>query len=510
MPAIVYAEACAASPLENAGILLHVLNILGPGHHLFVLAVSKAWRVIYERVDSVEVDELVSGYYNVADKCAVTSKTTLYSAVFSSTSRVSLAYECDLMPLSDNLHHLAGRAADLFTLQFVHELGLPLTDRVLTGAAASGSVPKLQWLHVDQRCRLPTDITEYAARSGSIDAMIWVNEHCSELFSFRTWEGAAICAQVQVLQFLRDVGCETDEYACAAAARSGHVPTLKWLRERGYPWWEGICVDAAESGSVEMMPYLMQQGCPIDTGVLGAAAQHGHLAVCQLLVAEQCPGDTSELRYAAANGHLETVRFLHKAGYPWDPATICSSAAHSGNLELLRYLRQQGCVFSEDVMSAAAENGHLHICQYLFAEHCPWDTRACAKAARGSQLSPRGGGHLPTLRWLHEQGCPWDIQTVRMTAAALVDLPILRYMLSVEPAASAAQLTELLNEAGSCNRFAAAHLLRQQGAKWPAELSLNGRPWEARAVQWARDEGWTSPVPVRQVASVLPWQGHLI
>jgi hypothetical protein len=26
-----------------------------------------------------------------------------------------------------------------------------------------------------------------------------------------------------------------------------------------------------------------------------------------------------------------------------------------------------------------------------------------------------------------------------------------------------------------------------QGAEWPAELSLNGRPWEARAVQWARD-----------------------
>jgi hypothetical protein len=42
MPAIVYAEACAASPLENAGILLHVLNILGPGHHLFVSAMSKA------------------------------------------------------------------------------------------------------------------------------------------------------------------------------------------------------------------------------------------------------------------------------------------------------------------------------------------------------------------------------------------------------------------------------------------------------------------------------------
>jgi hypothetical protein len=32
-----------ASPLEDAGILLHMLNILGPGH-LFIAAVSRAWK----------------------------------------------------------------------------------------------------------------------------------------------------------------------------------------------------------------------------------------------------------------------------------------------------------------------------------------------------------------------------------------------------------------------------------------------------------------------------------
>jgi hypothetical protein len=49
------AVSSATSPLEDASILLHVLNILGPGHHLFISAVSKAWRETYKRVASVQV-----------------------------------------------------------------------------------------------------------------------------------------------------------------------------------------------------------------------------------------------------------------------------------------------------------------------------------------------------------------------------------------------------------------------------------------------------------------------
>jgi hypothetical protein len=52
-----YSKRVAAShtsPLKDAGILLHVLEILGPGKHLLISAVSKAWKEQYRRVCDVQ------------------------------------------------------------------------------------------------------------------------------------------------------------------------------------------------------------------------------------------------------------------------------------------------------------------------------------------------------------------------------------------------------------------------------------------------------------------------
>jgi hypothetical protein len=210
--------------------------------------------------------------------------------------------------------------------------------------------------------------------------------------------------------------------------------------------------------------------------------------VCQYLIAEQCPYDTDACAAAATAGRLETVHFLRESGLHWDADTICCNAARSSNRELLQYLKQQECIFGASVMSIAAARGDTQMCQYLRSEQCPWETRACGNAARG--------GHLDTLRWLHEQGCPWEIQADRVTAVVLgLPLVIFQYMLDAEPAASAAQLTELLRRAGMFKRQPIAEMLRQYGAEWPAELRCYGNEcWHADMVQWARDEGCTSPV----------------
>eukprot|EP00953_Heterococcus_sp_UTEX-ZZ885_P029749 15775-Heterococcus_DN1.PRE.1 len=105
-------------------------------------------------------------------------------------------------------------------------------------------------------------------------------------------------------------------------------------------------------------------------------------------------------------------------------------------------------------MRYAARGGHLHVCQYLRAEQCPWDTMACHSAACE--------GHLCTLRWLREQGCPCEVPAMRTAAAFFGHLSVLRYLVDVEPAASAAQLTEMLNDAGRCNWLSIVQWLRQQ------------------------------------------------
>jgi hypothetical protein len=185
-----------ASPLEDPDILLHMLNILGPGHHLFFSAVSKAWREMYERVASVQMAGVISDYEDVPLMYTITLQTTLSSAIFASTSATRLAYECGLAFNNVKLQRIAGRIAGVPTLQAAHALGLQLTGALLTGAAEAASVPKLQWLHSDQGCALPDDISYYAANSGSMDTLRWLRQHGC-LFSSRTCEGAAAGADVQ-------------------------------------------------------------------------------------------------------------------------------------------------------------------------------------------------------------------------------------------------------------------------------------------------------------------------
>jgi len=47
-----------------------------------------------------------------------------------------------------------------------------------------------------------------------------------------------------------------------------------------------------------------------------------------------------------------------------------------------------------------AENGNLNILKWVRENGCPWNSSTCIKAA--------SGGHLEILKWAHENGCPWD------------------------------------------------------------------------------------------------------
>eukprot|EP00953_Heterococcus_sp_UTEX-ZZ885_P030566 16147-Heterococcus_DN1.PRE.3 len=452
------------SPLEHAGILLHMLDILGPGHHLFISPVSKAWSETYKRVASVRIPELHTTYRGPAALQTISSRTTLYSSAFASASRISLAHECGLRFAGAMLQRIAGRTADIATLRVAHDLGLELTSTLVIGAAAAASILKLQWLHTEHGCPLPETTVDHAARCGSIETLRWLREH----------------------------GCVFTAEACEGAAAGGHLhpaanPQVA-ARAGLSVEADGICSSAAasKSGAIETIRYLLQQGCVLDDDALSSAAWEGDLALCQYLIAEQCPLHNAATSNAAAAGHLEILRFLRDNGCPWDALRMCSRAALSGSVEVLQYVQQEGCGLSEEAMSTAAARGFLRMCQYLRREQCPWNDTACELAAVR--------GHVDTLSWLCEQGCPCNVPAFRVAAAIAGHTPVIEYLLSVQPAASPEQLTEMLFYAGAYNHLAAVKWLRQHGAVWPALLTDgNGLQWRDDVLQWARDEGCTSP-----------------
>ena len=78
-------------------------------------------------------------------------------------------------------------------------------------------------------------------------------------------------------------------------------------------------------------------------------------------------------------------------------------AAGSGNLELVQWLRGEGCDWSAGACNGAASAGRLEILQWLRANGCPWSCNTCYWAV--------DNGHVEVLRWARANDCPWTART---------------------------------------------------------------------------------------------------
>ena len=185
----------------------------------------------------------------------------------------------------------------------------------------------------------------------------------------------------------------------------GSVTLVKWALAEGCPretYGDKRAKVAASFGHRELVQFLIrEQGFAMDEGVMGWAARSGNLEMVRWLRGEGCEWSALACQYAAACGQLRVLQWLRANGCPWD-ADTCNAAAHSGHLATLRWARENGCEWSGvRTCGAAAIGGHLKILQWLRANGCPWDATTCMDAANNS--------HVEVLRWARANGCPWNI-----------------------------------------------------------------------------------------------------
>ena len=77
---------------------------------------------------------------------------------------------------------------------------------------------------------------------------------------------------------------------------------------------------------------------------------------------------------------------------------FCWRMARIGNLELLQFLRENGCLWDDWTCWNAAGYGHLDCLKYAHEHGCPWDEKTCSEAAKNRRLE--------CLQYAHENGCP--------------------------------------------------------------------------------------------------------
>ena len=236
-------------------------------------------------------------------------------------------------------------------------------------------------------------------------------------------------------------------------------------------WWEDP-VAAAREGRFGVVKWLFKSiraepvaGDPDALGRLcAAAASGGHIEILGWLRDNGCPWTRWACTTAAAGGRLEVMKWLRQNGCPWDSDTI-DKAARNGHLEVIEWARDNGCAWTKAICLEAAEGGHLEVLQWALDNLCPVDSSVCCAAARG--------GSLECLKWARKNGGNWSVN-VCAYAAKDGHLEMLKW----------ARANGCPWDQGTCS--GAAYSGRLECLKW---ARANGCPWDHRTLYWASSRG---------------------
>jgi hypothetical protein len=401
----------SSNPLQHEGLREHIFSFVGAGHWWFVAQVSRAWMMSYSRIKELKMTGL--DVHGGAVRFACKANVTLTQAAFASAACYSLATDSNVNGALrvDNsgwrLQQYGGQFSDLNTLRLALERGLPASARTIQGAAKSGSLDKVRWLHEVQKTPLPFSIGEWAAEGGNLELLTWLTEHGCK-FTLYSCVVAAAAGHKHVLRYLQERDCEWDERSTAAGAEKGYLSLVKWMISAGCPFdAAGLCRGAARSGSIEMMVYARQQlGCELNARVMQAAAERGRLSMCQYLRSEECPWDSSAPESAAFYGCIDTLRWLREQGCPWTAADVCGSAAEGGHIDVMQYLVPDPALATpellQEMLQAAGSQQKLAAVQWSRQQGAEWPD---VLQYDGMYWSG------DCLAWARQQGCaaPTDI-----------------------------------------------------------------------------------------------------
>jgi len=114
------------------------------------------------------------------------------------------------------------------------------------------------------------------------------------------------------------------------------VERLAWARANGCPWNSVVYYDAILGGHLAALQWLREQGCPFGDGSVVKVSDYQLSEDIIFNVIRDC------CALAARCGQLEVLRWAREQNWPWSVST-CSMAAEGGHLELLQWAREHGC-----------------------------------------------------------------------------------------------------------------------------------------------------------------------
>jgi len=214
--------------------------------------------------------------------------------------------------------------------------------------------------------------------------------------------------------------------------KNGHIELFKWLvpdlnKYSGFSTYRRHhYIHAIKHGSFEILKYIYTKDIEGWTTfapfVMNVAIDANNIEIVKWLYQNGCNFDERSCIHVARTCNLELLKFLHENKCSWCGEAFFE-AIKEDHFETLKYLIDK-CEMNSHILEHAAEHCRLDTLKWLYYES-PFanlwkpNLNQCAYAAYA--------GKIETVKWLREIGCPWDTRSCAY-AAENGQLDTLKYL----------------------------------------------------------------------------------
>lgn len=171
-----------------------------------------------------------------------------------------------------------------------------------------------------------------------------------------------------------------------------------------------LLIASIKHGNRRNMKILFKRINPLSSSpgsvtLTNLAATVGNLEALKWLCKNNCLFNNEALNSAARNGHLSVVLWLHGEGSDIGSETM-EEAAEGGHINIVKWLCRNACRTNSSVFDLAAFSGNMELLEYLLQIQCPKSSAAIGYAAKA--------GNIEVMKWLHQNGFQIDGLTVHI------------------------------------------------------------------------------------------------
>jgi len=210
-----------------------------------------------------------------------------------------------------------------------------------------------------------------------------------------------------------------DETTTATAAKTGNIQLLNWLLDIGCKYNVKTSNSAAKTGNLSLLKWLWYQGCPFDETTFANAVKSGNLEMLEWLKTEKCPFDTDCFNNTALLGNITILEWLWNNKFPWDEWTLINAAK---NLNILKWFNNKcegDMRFTPLMFHYSVQYEDINTLEWLLENGCPWNSYTSLYAVQTKNIE--------IVKWLFNNGCPFDEYTLYVSAGS-GNLDILKWI----------------------------------------------------------------------------------